>query len=84
MEERPCRIVRRYHEDGLHAVGRGPRDRIDVDSPTAVVLEQVRNRGHALELRQVFEQRIARLRHQDGIAGIAQQLEEQRVGFAGA
>ena len=40
--------------------------------------------AHALERREVLEERIAGPRHQHGIAGVAQQLEEQRVGFAGA
>ena len=60
------------------------RDRVDVDPPRAVILERVRNRRHRFERGQVLEQRIARVRHQHRVAGIAQQLEQQCVGFAGA
>ena len=84
MQERSRRIVRRHDQDRAHAIGRGSRDRIDVDAPRAVILERVRNRRDGFELRQVLEQRIARMRHQHRIAGIAQQLEQQRVGLAGA
>ena len=56
-----------------------------VDAPAAVIVETVRFRGDAVELSEVIEQRIARHRHQDLVAACCtEQLEQQRVRFAGA
>ena len=84
VQERPGRIVRRHHQDRAHAIAHRAPHRVDVDAPRAVIFEPVRNGVNRLEPRQVLEQRIAWMRHQDLIAGIAQQLEQQRVGLAGA
>ena len=40
--------------------------------------------GNAVEPGEVFDQRVARPRRQHGVAGIAQQLEQQRIGLARA
>jgi hypothetical protein len=37
-----------------------------------------------IEPRQVIEERVARARHEDFVAGVAEQLEEQRIGVARA
>ena len=49
-----------------------------------VEAEPVGVQPHRLQRRQEVEERIARPRHQHAVAGIAQQLEQQRVGLAGA
>jgi hypothetical protein len=56
-----------------------------IDAPSAMVVEAIRSGGHAVELREVIEERITGHRHEHLVsARRAQQLEQQRVGFAGA
>jgi len=55
-----------------------------IERPAAVIFEVVRHGLHAIQPRQMIEQRIARRRHEHGVTmRRAEQLEEQRVGFAG-
>ena len=68
-----------------YAIGRGASHRVDVDAPRRRdTRARTASRVDRFEPRQVLEQRIARLRHQHLVAGIAQQLEQQRVRLAGA
>ena len=60
------------------------RERRHVDVPLAVVRERVAAHGDRLEPGQELEQRIARPRDQHLVAGVAQQLEQEAVGLAGA
>ena len=53
-----------------------------VDSPATVILQRVRTGHHTLQPSEMFEQRIARLWDQNPVAGITQQLEQQRVCLA--
>lgn len=53
-----------------------------IDVPAAVVGQLVGPQPHQLERHQVVEQRVGRRRDQDLVFGIAQQLEEERVGLA--
>ena len=68
---------------------RARRDRAldagEVDRPATVHVEIVgRAVATQIEARQMIEQRIARPRHQHLVAGVRQQLEQQRVAVAGA
>ena len=49
-----------------------------------MIVEVIGNRLNGFKPCQVLEERIARLRHQHGIAWIAQQLEQPAVGLARA
>jgi hypothetical protein len=59
-------------------------ERREVEVPLAVVHERVAPRLDRLELGEELEQRIARARHQHLVAGVAEQLEQERVRLAGA
>ena len=67
----------------------GPRGRLlaeggEVDVPLAVVLDGIRHGTDALQPGEVLEQRIAGAGDEHLVPRIAQELEEERVGFAGA
>ena len=58
---------------------------VEIDRPPAVILQRVAPLSHAVEARQVIEERIAGDRRQHaGTAGLAQELEEHRIRFTGA
>jgi hypothetical protein len=54
-----------------------------IEVPGAVVAQRVGREGDALERGEKIEQRVARPRDQELVAGVGQQLEEEAVGFAG-
>ena len=83
-QHRPGRVVRADHEDRARPRRDGRLDGVRVDRPGAVVLERVRPDVDQLEPREVLEQRVARHRHQHLVAGVAEELEEERVGLARA
>jgi len=56
----------------------------EIDRPHAVVLEIVGTGHQTVQSREVFEQRIARPRHEDLVARIGKELEQQGVRLAGA
>ncbi len=84
--DRACRVVRANHDDGAHPSAGAAFSRSSCRSsvPASVKLETVVLEGNAVEFGQVLDQRIARPRRQHGIAGIAQQLEQQRICLARA
>ena len=49
-----------------------------------MVHERVLDHAHRFESGEKVEQRIRRARDQDFVAGVGQQFEDERVGFAGA
>ena len=59
-------------------------ERRDVEMPFAVVRERVAAQLDRLELCEELEERIARARHEHLVAGVAEQLEQERVRLAGA
>src|ERR1700686_1988919 len=59
-------------------------ERIEIDLPTVIVEQWIRNKFNVGEIGQKLEQRIARVRYKNLVAGIAEQTEDVRVGFAGA
>ena len=82
---RTGRIVRADHDDGAHPSAPSLLAQVlHVELPSAVKLETVMLEGHAVEIGQVLDQRIARPRRQHRIARIAQQLEQQRIRLARA
>ncbi len=52
--------------------------------PLAVVRERVGDDADALERRQVLEEGVARLRDEDGVSRIGEELEEEGIGLARA
>ena len=76
-DERAGRVVWRDDEERTRARTRGALDAVDVDRPGAVILKVVVAGGEQIEPGQVLEQRIARTRHQDFVAVIGEQLEQQ-------
>ena len=64
---------------GVHAAAQ----RLEVNVPAMIVEKLIRNQLHIIQLRQEIEQRVARLPNQHLVPGIAQQPEEEAVGFAG-
>ena len=84
-QTRSGRIVRRNRQDGAGPVGPLTIDLVRGNGPFAVILERVAALLDAVEAGEVIEQRIARHRGQHvRPCRIAQELEEQRVGLAGA
>jgi hypothetical protein len=71
VQERARGVVWRHDQNRAHAIIVDRRQRIEVDAPRAVVLQPISDRRHRFEPRQVLEQRIAWLRHEDRIAGVA-------------
>src|SRR5260370_22101009 len=55
-----------------------------MDLPTVIVEERIRNEFNVGEIGKKLEQGVTRLGHKNLIAGIAEQTEDVRVGFAGA
>ena len=65
---RAGRIVRAHGKHRAHFVRPRLVNRCQVDRPSAVVLEPVWHRPHAVEASQVIEQRVARRRHKHRVA----------------
>jgi hypothetical protein len=59
-------------------------ERLGGQVPAAVVVQAIRCGADRLQLRELGEQRIARRRHQHVVARVTQQLEQERIGLAGA
>src|ERR1019366_446254 len=59
-------------------------ERIEIDLPSVIVDERVRDEFDIGEIGEKFEQRIARLRHENLVVRIAEQTEDVGIGFAGA
>src|SRR5256885_4029833 len=55
-----------------------------INLPAMVVNKRVRHQIHVLQIAQKIEQRIARLRNQNLVFGIAKQTKDVRVTLAGA
>ena len=83
-QERTRGVVRADGEDGAGPRREGVADRFQVDRPRAVVLEAIRARHDCVEPRQVIEERVARARYEHLVSGVAQQLEQERIGLARA
>src|ERR1039458_102434 len=58
--------------------------RVEVDLPAVIVNQWVRDEFDIGEIGEKFEQRIARLRHENLVVRIAEQTEDVGIGFAGA
>src|SRR6267378_5736639 len=59
-------------------------ERIEIDLPTVIVEQWIRNECNVGEIGQKLEERVARFRYKNLVGGIAEQTEDVRVGFAGA
>ena len=82
-------IVRIDEDDGLGALAVGSVQeffqRGEVDRPAAgmAVFEPIPRRAHRFQRSEMIEERVAGPRHQNGVAGVAEQLEEVRVSLRG-
>src|SRR3954447_6580600 len=78
-------IVRRHRQDCPRFRRPRPVEIDAIDFPCAVIRQRVTAIHNRVEACQVREQRIAGNWRQDvRLSGVAEQLEEERVGFAGA
>ena len=59
-------------------------ERIEIDLPSVVVEQRIRNDLDVGKIGEKLEQRVAWFGHKDLVAGIREQAENVRVGFAGA
>src|SRR6266852_1828721 len=59
-------------------------ERIEIDLPTVIVEERIRNEFNVGEIGKKLEQGVTRLGYKNFVGGIAEQSEDVRVGFAGA
>jgi hypothetical protein len=84
LEKRSSGVVGIDDDDGSGAICDGGFESREVDMPGAVVTERILADANGLERGEEFEQRIRWARREDFVAGIAEQLEQVRVGFAGA
>jgi hypothetical protein len=67
---------------------RGVMEPVEIDGPTAVrcpvIYERILDDAHCVESGEEIEQWVGRAWDQDFVAGVGQQFEDERVGFAGA
>ena len=70
------------NDDRARAFGSGRRQRRKINLPAVVIEQRVAHKFYVTEIRKEVEQRIARRRNQDFIAGIAEQAKDERVCFA--
>ena len=78
------RVVRVHHDDRARARAEGGAQGREVEVPLAVVGEGVGPHPHRLERREELEEGVAGAGHEHLVARVAQQLEEEGVGLAGA
>ena len=71
-------------EYGAGARRDGAFERLKINEPAVCIFERVRDKANVLKTGKEFEERIAWFRKEDFIAGITEQAEDMRVGFAGA
>ena len=83
-QDRAGRVVRAHHDDGARPGGDPGGDGAGVVAPAAVRIERIGHGPHRLEPAQDLEERVARDRDEDFVAGIAQHLEQERVRLARA
>src|SRR6516225_10103207 len=87
---RSRRIVRMHHEHrtapvaGLTRNFDSPMQRVEIDLPSMVVYQFIRNEFHILQICEKVEQRVAWGWYQHDVSGIAEQPKNERVAFAGA
>ncbi len=79
-----CRIVRMHDDQGARLRSDPALQLGEVDPPAEVVEQRVRLKPNVVEVREVVEQRIARLRHHHRISRIAEQTEQEAVCLARA
>src|SRR6266404_2639983 len=77
-------VVGMDENDGSRPDGGCFVERIEIDLPTVIVEQRIRNEFNVAEIGQKLEQRVARLGYKNLVAGIAEQTKDVRVGFAGA
>ena len=83
-QHRAGRVVRADGQHGADGVSPALVERLDIDRPSALILQPVRNRPHAVEPRQMIEERVTRDRKHDRIAvRRAEELEEYGVRVTG-
>ena len=68
-------IVRMYHQDRSCARRNRPLQFALVDPPAVIVKERIGPQPHIVQIGQKVEERVARLRHQDLVAWVAQQAK---------
>ena len=78
------RVVRVHQHNGPSLRGDRPSESLRLNLPALVVDQRHRPDPHIVQHCEEVEERIARLRDEDLAARIAQQPEEEAVGFAGA
>ena len=83
-QHRSRRIVRADDEDGADVRRQRVVETRAVDRPRVVFEQTIRTQRHGFESGQQLEQRVARLRDEHRVTGIAEQLEQQRVRLARA
>src|ERR1039457_5240066 len=59
-------------------------ERIEIDLPSVIVDERIRDEFDIGKIGEKLEQRITRLRHENLVVRIAEQTEDVGIGFAGA
>ena len=84
MDEVPGRIIRIHQHEGARPRGNRLFQSVKIEIPAVVVEQAVVPHGHGFERGQIFEQWIRRPGHQNFVAGVAQQLEDPGIRFAGA
>src|SRR5580692_8234265 len=77
-------IIGMNHDDGSRASVQQSFEREKIDLPAMVVDERVTHEPYVLNICQEIEKRIARSGNRNFVAGIAQNAEDERVGFARA
>ena len=76
-------IVGVDYGDSSGARGDAPAQCFQIEVPAVIVKERIGNEAHVVQLSQKIEQWVPGLPDQDLIARIAEQAEEEAIGFAG-
>src|ERR1700743_802949 len=70
--------------DGARLRRDAPAHGFDIEMPAVIVEERIWNKLHVVERGKEIKERIAWLRDQNFVAGIAEQTKNIAVGFTGA
>ena len=82
LEKGAGRVVGIHDDNGLRSFSALA---IDIEAPLAVIVaEMVMAKLHVIDLREIIEERIRRPGNKDAFARVAEELEDQRIGLAGA
>src|ERR1700722_15805738 len=77
-------IVGMDHDDRTGTRGERGFKRMKSNLPAVVVDERIANKAYILNIGEEIEKRITRSGNQNFIAGIAQNAQDERIGFARA